>query len=176
MPARYSHLPLIWLLSDARNDANLEEALRALPQRSGFIYRHYHLPDGQRRARFDTLAHVARAHGHALAVSRGEGWGEEFVYGSDPPIVDTPWLAATHDAAQMDQAIRLGAVALFLSPVFTTRSHPAAQTLGIHGFHVLAQRSPLPVIALGGMNATRARELNWPRWGAIDGLVAAQDA
>ncbi|MEL7317386.1 MAG: thiamine phosphate synthase, partial [Pseudomonadota bacterium] len=27
-----------------------------------------------------------------------------------------------------------------------------------------------PVIALGGMTAERAREIQWPRWAAIDGL------
>ena len=63
-----------------------------------------------------------------------------------------------------------GADGIFLSPVFPTASHPEAETLGIHGFHVLAQQSPIPVIALGGMTHDRARELDWPRWGAIDGL------
>jgi thiamine-phosphate pyrophosphorylase len=28
----------------------------------------------------------------------------------------------------------------------------------------------MPVIALGGMNGTTARRLDWPRWAAIDGL------
>ena len=49
--------------------------------------------------------------------------------------------------------------AVFLSPVFPTRSHPEAATLGVHGFHVLAQQSPVPVIALGGMTKPRAQEL-----------------
>ena len=43
-------------------------------------------------------------------------------------------------------------------------------TLGIDGFHVLARQSALPVIALGGMTAERAAQLDWPRWGAIDGI------
>ena len=38
------------------------------------------------------------------------------------------------------------------------------------GFRVLAQQSPVPVIALGGMTYERAEMLDWPRWGAIDGL------
>ena len=33
----------------------------------------------------------------------------------------------------------------------------------------VAQQALVPVIALGGMNPARARELDWPRWGAIDG-------
>ena len=53
-------LPLIWLLSDARNDAQLEQALADLPRGSGFVFRHYHLSPEARRARFDTLAALAR--------------------------------------------------------------------------------------------------------------------
>ena len=42
-------LPQLWLLSDARNDAGLEQALRRLPRGSGFVLRHYHLPPAERR-------------------------------------------------------------------------------------------------------------------------------
>jgi thiamine-phosphate pyrophosphorylase len=57
-----------------------------------------------------------------------------------------------------------------LSPVFPTRSHPGGETLGIARFYELAALSEIPVIALGGMTAERARALDWPRWAAIDGL------
>ena len=60
-----------------------------------------------------------------------------------------------------------------LSPVFVTRSHPGGKALGATRFHALATRSALPVIALGGMDPARARELGWSRWAAIDGLTAA---
>jgi thiamine-phosphate pyrophosphorylase len=57
-----------------------------------------------------------------------------------------------------------------LSPVFPTRSHPGAATLSIARFRELAALSTIPVIALGGMTPERARDLDWPRWAAIDGL------
>ena len=59
-----------------------------------------------------------------------------------------------------------------ISPVFPTRSHLGGEALGANRFHALARTSPLPVIALGGMDADRARDLDWPRWAAIDGLTA----
>ena len=65
---------------------------------------------------------------------------------------------------------------IFLSPVFPTASHPGAITLGSAGFHALARLSSVPVIALGGMTAARARDLGWPRWGAIDGLASTKAA
>ena len=54
-------LPRLWLLSDERNDAGLEAALRRLPRGSGFIYRHYHLPLAARLARWLALAATSRS-------------------------------------------------------------------------------------------------------------------
>lgn len=178
MPVRQS-LPLLWLLSDPRNDAGLETALAALPPGSGFVFRHYHLAPEARAARFHVLATVARSSGHLVVLSAaaelaGE-WGADGVYGDAAriaPAAGLAKLATAHDGAELAAAGRAHADGVFLSPVFPTRSHPGAQALGIHGFHVLAQQSPVPVIALGGMTKARAEELHWPRWGAIDGLVS----
>ena len=171
MSARQS-LPLLWLLSDARNDAGLEQALQALPKGSGFVFRHYHLPPEERRARFDALAALARSRGHLVILSGGEDWGADGHYGAAGTFGSGLHLATAHDGDELQKAIAAGVDGIFLSPVFPTNSHPGAKTLGVFGFRVLAQQSPVPVIALGGMNAERARELDWPRWGAIDGLVS----
>jgi thiamine-phosphate pyrophosphorylase len=61
--------------------------------------------------------------------------------------------------------------AVVLSPVFATRSHPGATPLGPLRFRLLARRAGLPVIALGGMDARRARRIGATRWAAIDGLI-----
>src|SRR5690606_21471926 len=80
-------------------------------------------------------------------------------------------LASAHDLAELAGAMRRGADAILLSPVFATRSHPGAPTLGPLRFRLLARHSRAPVIALGGMSAATARRLRWPRWAAIDGLA-----
>ena len=67
--ARHQSLPDIWLISDERNDAGLERALRRLPRGSGFIYRHYHLGDPARWARFRALRKVAKACGHTVILA-----------------------------------------------------------------------------------------------------------
>lgn len=161
---------MLWLLSDARNDARLEEALCALPRASGFVFRHYHLDPAERRARFDELAAIARSCGHKVILSGAEDWGADGSYGPPERSGKGLKLATAHNGDEIERAVAAGADGIFLSPVFPTASHPGAATLGVHGFHVLAQQSPVPVIALGGMNAQRALELDWPRWGAIDGL------
>ena len=172
MTARQS-VPRLWLLSDARNDARLETALRKLPRGSGFVFRHYHLPDAARRARFDALAALARSHGHRIVLAGPGDWGQDGVYGPPFRIRERNGLrlATAHDAAELDEAYFAGVDAAFLSPVFATNSHPGSPVLGPDRFLSLAQAAPLPVIALGGMTQARADALGWPRWGAIDGLA-----
>lgn len=171
-------LPDLWLLSDARNDAALERSLAALPPGSGFVFRHYHLAPDQRRGRFVALAACAREHGHAVLLSddraRAHQWGADGIYGPAERIAGAgvPALATAHDASEIAAAARAGATAIMLSPVFATRSHPRGEALGATRFHALVRLSPLPVIALGGMDADRAEELRWKRWAAIDGLTA----
>lgn len=167
---------MLWLLSDARNDTTIEEALRALPRGSGFVFRHYHLDPAARSARFTALADLARQCGHVVILSGAQDWGADGHYGPPRSLGAGLRLATAHDGAELQAAIAAGADGIFLSPVFATASHPGAATLGLHGFHVLAQQSPVPVIALGGMTHERARELDWPRWGAIDGLASTKVA
>lgn len=49
-----------------------------------------------------------------------------------------------------------GADYALLSPVFPTRSKPGATPLGLAGLRAGVSRSPVPVIALGGVDATNA--------------------
>ena len=80
-------------------------------------------------------------------------------------------IATAHDAREIEAANAIRADAVALSPVFATRTHPDAATLGPLRFRALAALARMPVIALGGMTTERAAELDWPRWAAIDGLA-----
>ena len=170
--------PDLWLLSDERNDAALEDALRRLPRGSGFIYRHYHLPDAERIARWFELRRIARARGHVIVLAdsslTAREWGADGLYGAPralyPTSNDLLTLATAHDLAEIGLANRMRADAVLLSPAFATRSHPEARALGPVRFRLLAQYARMPVIALGGMTGQTARRLAWPRWAAIDGL------
>ena len=176
MPARQT-LPDLWLLSDERNDAALEEALRRLPRGSGFIYRHYHLPPRERLARWLDLRRLARSRGHVVILAdsalTAREWGADGLYGAPRalyPTSDLLTLATAHSLHEIGRANRARADAVLLSPAFPTRSHPGAPALGPVRFRLLAAHASMPVIALGGMTPRRARRLAWPRWAAIDGL------
>lgn len=168
----------VWLISDARNDAVLEQVLRRLPRGSGLVYRHYHLGDPERRARFAVLARAARRRGHCVVLSatarEARRWGADGAYGSPARLARGPAtlrLATVHSLRELAAAHRARADAVLLSPVFPTRSHPGARMLGPLRFRLLAARALVPVIALGGMTARRARHAGAARWAAIQGLA-----
>jgi thiamine-phosphate pyrophosphorylase len=179
---RQRHPPLLsspglWLVSDARNDALLEQAIARLPRGSGLIFRHYHLPPAVRRARFLALARQIRARGGLAVLAGNMGlarrWGADGAYGAAAavgPGARGLRLVTVHGLRDIGLARRRRADALVLSPAFATRSHPGARGLGVLGWRGLARHGGGPVIALGGMTAARARRLGAGLWAAIDGL------
>jgi thiamine-phosphate pyrophosphorylase len=86
--------------------------------------------------------------------------------------------AACHNAEELALAHSLGANLAFLSPAFATASHPDAEHLGATMFKALAAASPLPVLALGGVNETNALSLtgkNVAGLAAIDAFIHAAE-
>jgi thiamine-phosphate pyrophosphorylase len=165
--------PDVWIVSDARSDAALDAAIKRLPRGSGVIFRHYHLPESERRARFAAIRRLARGRDHVVALAAdprtARRWGADAAYGAPGALHAGSRLArliAVHSLAELARARRADAV--LLSPAFATRSHPGARPLGPLRFRLIAARSAVPVIALGGMDEKGARRLKWPRWAAID--------
>src|SRR5437867_1554927 len=78
---RHPRIPAIWLISDARNDAGLEAALRRLPRGSGLVFRHSHLAPEARRRRFSELVRLARGRGHRVVLAgtmaQARCWGAD---------------------------------------------------------------------------------------------------
>lgn len=165
--------PDIWIVSDARNDAGLERALDRVPRGSGLIFRHYHLAEPERRARFRKLARLAQQRGHTVVLAGGmakaRAWGADGAYGPIRLLGRGGAglrLVTVHSLRELARAKRAHMV--LLSPVFPTRSHPGAPVLGPLRFHLIAARAKVPVIALGGMDAAAARSLFHRKWAAID--------
>lgn len=177
MSPRHPHLPDLWLVTDARNDHALETVLATLPQGSGVIFRHYHLSEPERRARFEVMRRAAHRRGHLIILSgtpeQARQWRADGAYGNPRRLAKGPAtlrLVTAHSLRELAAARRARADAVLLSPVFATRSHPGAKTLGPVRFRLIAALYGLPVIALGGMNSPLARRLKWCKWAAIDGF------
>jgi thiamine-phosphate pyrophosphorylase len=170
MRRRYP-LPRTWLMTDERMGAALWTALRRLPAGSGVVFRHYGLSLPERRALFARVARVCRARRLVLVRAGAErlGRGEAGVHGQWKGHGLRTWPA--HDRREVVAGIRAGADLLFVSPVFPTRSHPGAPSLGRVRLGLLIRGLDVPVIALGGMDPRRARSLGILGvygWAAID--------
>jgi thiamine-phosphate pyrophosphorylase len=154
-------------MTDERMGDAIWPALARLPRGSGVVFRHYATPPAERRALFRRVARIARARGLVLVAARPD-WRWPHRHGMRATgLVTMP----AHDRREAVAAIRAGADLLFVSPVFATRSHPGAPHLGRVRFGLMARDLPVPVIALGGMDAQRfagLRALGAHGWAAID--------
>jgi thiamine-phosphate pyrophosphorylase len=157
-------------MTDERMGDSLWSALERLPRGSGVVFRHYGLELAERRALFARVAKVARRRGLQVIRAGAErlGHAESGVHGRRGRGLQT---RPAHSRREAIAAIRAGADAVFVSPVFATRSHPGAPALGRVRLGLMIRGLPVPVIALGGMNARRAaglQSLGIYGWAAID--------
>ena len=159
-------LPRLWLMTDERLGDRLPEVIARLPERAGIVFRHYSLPAAERGALFEKVREAAPG----LVILAGPtelalAWGADGSHGRHTGSTTAP----AHNLQEIHAAEAAGAALIFLSPVFRTRSHPDAATLGPDGFAALAGRTSLPVVALGGMSAARAETLPGAYgWAGID--------
>jgi thiamine-phosphate pyrophosphorylase len=157
-------------MTDPRMGGALWPALERLPRGAGVVVRHYGAED--RAGLIERIARIARKRGLVMVVA--EGRGRVNVHNARRSWAGGLQTASAHRRSEAISAIRRGADLIFLSPVFATRSHPDAKALGRVRFGMLSRNLGVPVIALGGMNAARAKSL--PKsaygWAGIDAWLA----
>ena len=159
-------LPRLWLMTDERQGERLWEALERLPRGAGIVFRHYATPPVERRAVWDRVRQVASRRGLVPVCAGAPLPGARGAHNRRGRGIRT---ASAHNLREIRAVEKAGADLVFLSPVFPTRSHPEARVLGPDRFAILAHQAKVPVVALGGMDAEKARGLRgaWG-WAAID--------
>ena len=168
-------LPKIWLMTDPRLGDGLLAAVRKLPVGSGIVFRNYQLATGDRLLLFLQIKRICRRRGHMLVLAGQDDWRADGVHGRarfrPTQILTMP----VHSLREIRNAQKLGADMMFLSPVFSTRSHPRARTLGVMQFSRLARLAgPAKVIALGGMTRNKAQTITNRiayGWAGIDAFM-----
>lgn len=176
MPKRQAlSLPKIWLMTDERLGDALLPSIAALPKGSGIVFRHYSLDPCARAALFRKVSVLAQRHRHVLVVGglpiAAPVWHAAGRHGRIRGAITAP----VHSRREAIAARRMGAGLIFVSPIFATRSHPGATTLGRVRFGLLIRDLDMRVIALGGMTKTRARSFKTMKiygWAAISALAA----
>ncbi|VAW84262.1 Mutator MutT protein (7,8-dihydro-8-oxoguanine-triphosphatase) / Thiazole tautomerase TenI-like domain [hydrothermal vent metagenome] len=94
-----------------------------------------------------------------------------------PIALDKLLGVSCHTREQLDQAVRINADFALLSPVQATATHPDDKPLGWSRFSSLVADVPIPVYALGGMDASlenKARQHGGQGIAAISALWNAQ--
>ena len=172
MPARH---PKLWLMTDERMGEGLWAALERLPRGGGVIFRHYATAAVERREIYARVRKVARKRRLTLVVAGPRLPGADGSHGRGAMRRGKLATRPVHTRAEAVAAARARADMIFVSPVFATRSHPGARTLGAVRMGLMLRGIGIPAIALGGMDARRFRRLaplKLHGWAAIDAWTA----
>lgn len=180
-------LPCVALFTDETRTPDVPSLMPRLPRGSFVIFRHYAAPNRAALAR--AVVRAAKPYGHKvliagdwkLALTSGAAGlhipGNQLTRGQVGQALPTHMLrsAAVHDERAAHAAHKAGVDAVFVSPVYLTRSHPGTHGLGRIGVLRIAKAADqTPTFALGGINAKNAATLRGlPLAGvaAIDGLM-----
>ncbi len=167
-------IPTLWLMTDERMGEEMWRAVGRLPRGAGVVFRHYKTPLAERRRLFARLRRIAKVRNLVLIrAGMAAMRGEMGVHGARANGIVT-W--PVHDEHEAAAARRAGADVAFVSPVFATRSHPGATSLGARRAAALAGNLPMVRIALGGMDARAFRRLHgFHGWAAIDAWLDPRD-
>ena len=175
MAANQSPWPREWLMTDERIGEQLWDAIDRLPRKAGVVFRHHAMRAGERAALASRVAEACHERGLMLAIARDIGLAEQLGAAMvHNPASDSGALAfssSAHSPEEARAACSRGASLIFLSPLFTTRSHPDARPLSRVEARAIVAASPVPVIALGGMDRTRFEDIRrdgFYGWAGID--------
>ena len=165
-------VPRCWLMCDERLGDRILSVIAAMPPCSAVVVRPYAMQAGHRAAVIRAIRRTARAKRHLLLIAgRGSDAGYDGRHGYGLWRTTGFLSAAVHDRHELARAIRCGADAVLISPVWPTRSHPDSATLDRKGFARLAAASSAKAIALGGVTDRRFGQLRIhgaAGWAAID--------
>ena len=114
-----AQIPSVWLMTDERMGAGLWPALARLPRGAGVVVRHYGLELETRRLLMLKVVSVARKRGLILVIAGGNhaapGAG---VHNGGRRLHGPLKTASAHSRREAIAAVRSGADAVFVSPVF----------------------------------------------------------
>lgn len=181
MPACQTAWPRQWLMTDERLGDALWRVLARLPAGAGVVFRHHHLPAQARYELAQRVAAACEARGLVLAIAQdvplAQTVGAALVHNPALPT-DFPFSASVHSMSEAVAARLAGAALVFVSPVYPTRSHPGAPTLGPAAAARIAAEAGDLAIALGGMDEQRFAALPegvFHGWAAIDAWLNRAD-
>lgn len=173
--------PSLFFFTDPERTPDPCETARRLPRGAAVIYRHFGAPARTRTAQ--RLAAICRSRGLILLIAADPELVERVgAHGVHWPEARLPErrvgagfvTASAHSSSAVARAAAFGADACVLGPVFPTQSASGRKPLGLFHASQIARAAPLPVIALGGVNASTAQRLagrGFAGLGAVEALA-----
>ncbi len=157
---RRSHLPVLWLFTDAARLPDPLAAAARLPRGlCGVVFRHD--GDPARAALGEALARICRARRLLLVVAGDVRLAARLHAGvhlrraqGSAAVRGRLATSSAHSVAELRRARRAGVALAFLSPAYPTASHPGAPALGAVRWTAMARSAGIPVAALGGIAGT----------------------
>ena len=162
-------IPRLFLVTDRTLADDLPRVVERVTSsvRCAVLLREKDLPARELKALARDLRAITKAHDSQLIVSGrldvALAAGADGVHcgGEAPAPADLRRIAPSSlmigASIHGDERPPEGADYVFLSPVFPTRSKPGAAPIGLDGLREGIDRSNVPVIALGGIDATNAQ-------------------
>lgn len=164
-------LPRLLFVTDPIRTPDPEAVAETLPAGSGVIYRAFGAADAARRA--GRLREIAAARGLMLLIGAdaalAEACSADGVHLPQRAVGEAGALraahpgwtitTAAHSLEAAHAAFQAGCDAVLASTVFASNSASASEPMGVEGFTAFVAAAPLPVYALGGVNARTAPEL-----------------
>ena len=178
--------PLVFMTDPNRSKGRTEntaEVVRRLPKSCAVIYRHFGTPD-----QAQLLRDITREQGRQFLIGNdpelADAIGADGVHFSRDAALSGPitWRAKHPDWIITMAGLKEGAYlapldsldALFISSVFPSRSPSAGKPIGVTGLERRSAALPVPIFALGGIDAATAPQLfgsGISGLAAIEGLI-----
>lgn len=176
-------LPSVIFITDCVRAPHWAEIIAALPASSAVIIRDYDHSEREAYARqiveFSRRCGIKALVAGDVALARrvsADGFHMPEYQLSRPMPSRHGFSLVTAAAKSQKSRLRaaiLGVDMVLCSPIFKTQSHSGAKGMGIHLLSRMIERSPLPVVALGGINDATLKKLNGTglaAFAAIDGF------
>ena len=168
------HLPPLVLFTDEVRQPEPKASIALLPPGSAVLFRHYrvtarrNLALNLRKQCYNRALQFFVSNDVQLALEVAADGLHLPEYRLRQPDSDIyKWrqfgkgvlTAAIHSQQALFNAVRLKVDAAFLSPVFSSNSHPNKRPLGLMRFNKICNSTKLPIYALGGINDTSVKRL-----------------
>jgi thiamine-phosphate pyrophosphorylase len=168
-------VPPIWLFTDEARLPDPRPIVACLPKGlCGVVLRHDRAPD--RTQLGEDLAKICKARRIVLVVAGDWKLAHHLRAGvhlrggrkirNAVAVIGALITSSSHNPAETARANRAGAAAIFVSPLFTTLSHPGAKPLGTVRWKAVSLKFHGARLALGGITAEKLRSIPSPQcWG-----------